>query len=89
MPFGGRDERDEGGVLLVAGLEMVGDEVADGGAGALQLGFVGQVDDQHVELFVVGRRVRAEALEAVDVGLEGVLDISGVPLLRLGLVESG
>ena len=54
LRFRRRDERDECGVLFVAGLEMVGDEVADGGAGALQFGFVGQMDDQDIELLVVG-----------------------------------
>ena len=52
--FCGRNERDERGILVVAGLEMVGDEVADGGAGALQLGFLGKVDNEHVELFFSG-----------------------------------
>ena len=45
LVFRGRDERDEGGFLFVAGLEMVGDEIADGGAGAFQFGFIREVDD--------------------------------------------
>ena len=87
LAFGGGDERHEGGVFAVALLEVVGDEVADGGAGALQLGIAGQVDDQHVELFILGRGVSAKTLETGDVGLESVFDIGGTPRLRLRLVE--
>ncbi len=37
LPFGGRDERDEGSVFFVAGLEMVGNEITNSSARALQL----------------------------------------------------
>ena len=87
MLFGRRDERDEGGVFFVSGLEMVGDEVPDGSAAALQFGFVRQPDNQNVEFFVVGRRVCTKSLVTLDVTFEGVLDVSRVPLLRLGCVE--
>ena len=61
--------------LLVARLEMVGDEIADGGAGALQFGFVGQVDDQHVELSSSGDVYVPRRSKRCDVVLEGVLDV--------------
>jgi hypothetical protein len=66
---------------------MVSDEVADGGAGALQFGFTCQMDDQHVKFFVIGGRVCAEALESGEMGFEGIFDIGGVPLRRLRLVK--
>ncbi len=77
--FRRRDERHEGGILFVAGLEVVGHEVADGGAGPFQFGLIGEVDNQNVELLLFGRRVRAEALVALDVVLEGILHVLAVP----------
>ena len=86
MPFSGRDEGDERGILVVAGPEMVGDKVTDGGPGTLQLRFGRQMDDEHVELVLIRRRVRAEAFVAFDVVFEGIFDVSGVPRLHLGPV---
>ena len=68
--------------------KVVGDEVSDGRAGALQFGFVGEVDDKHVKLFVIGRRASPEAFKAVDVGFAGVFDVSGVPLRGPRFIKS-
>ena len=76
-----------GAILAGAGFEMVGDEIADGGAGALQFKLRRQMDNKNVKLLTVGRGVSAEALEARDVVFEGVLDVGGVPRLRLGFVN--
>jgi hypothetical protein len=46
--FRGRHERNEGGLLAVLGFEMIGDEIADGGAGTLQFGFRRQMDNNYV-----------------------------------------
>ena len=87
MALGGRDERNESSVLLVAGFQVIGHKVADCRPCALQFGFGAQVDDEHVELLVIGRRVCAETFKTRDVGLERVFDVGGVPLRRLGLVK--
>jgi hypothetical protein len=45
------------------------------------------MDDEHVELLVIRRRVSAETFKTGDVILESVLDVLGVPHPRVGLVE--
>ncbi|MFH0341544.1 MAG: hypothetical protein ACHBNF_05300 [Chromatiales bacterium] len=67
---------------------MIGHEVADRGAGAFELRLFREVDDQDIEFLVVGRCVRAKPLIPLDVVLEGVLDVLGVPTLRFGLVNA-
>ena len=49
----------------------------------------GQVDDQHVELFVVGRGVSAEPFVTIDVVLEGILDVRGCSMLTLWIRQCG
>ena len=60
--FRGGDEGNERRVFLIPLLEVIGNEVADGGARALQLGIRGQMHNEHVERFAVRGRVCAEPL---------------------------
>lgn len=87
LPFRGRNERDEGSVFLLTLLQVVGHEIADAGSGALQLGFLGEVNDENVEFFVIGGSVCAKTLEALDVRFESVLDVLAVSREHLRFVE--
>ena len=86
MRFRGRHERNERSILFVARLEMVGHKVADCGAGTLKFRLGSQVYDENVHSLLLGTGVRAQSLIAMDVPLEGVLDILSGPLLRLGFI---
>ena len=85
--LGWRHKCDESGILFVPRLEVVSHEVADGGSGALQFVFPGQVNDQNVQFLIVGRGVGAKPFVTVDMVLEGILDILAVPGRRLGFVN--
>ena len=67
---------------------MVGYKITDGGAGALQFRFVGEVNNQHIQFFVFGRGVSAEALEALDMPPECFLDVLAVAGKGLGFVQA-
>ena len=78
-----RYERNQCRVLFIPFLEVIGNEITDGGTRPFQLGFGGQVNDQHIQRFFTGRSVCPQPLIAVNMVFEGVLDVGGVPLLRL------
>lgn len=82
----GRDEGDEASffVALIA-LELVGNEVTQGGAGALQLVRFSEMDDEHIGQLTLGRFEGSEPLAAFDVGRKG---IGHAHVLRLGFVEA-
>src|SRR6266853_289616 len=67
---------------------MVGNEVANGGAGTFQFPFRSQVNDQQVQLPLLWRCVCAEPLVPVYVVLEGVFDVLASPRLGLGFVNA-
>ena len=66
---------------------MVGNKVADGGAGTLELRFTGQMNYKDVELLIFWRSIRAEPLIALNMIFEGILDVGCIPTLRFGFVD--
>ena len=86
--FGRRNERHQRGVLLVALLEMVGHEIAGGGARPLQLRISGQMDDQNIKLPLIRGGIGSQPFVTVDMLLEGILDVLRGPLLGLGFVHA-
>lgn len=63
----------------------MGDEITQGGAGALQFEGFGKVNNEHVGQFGIGGFKRAQPLAAFDVGHEG---IGYEHVLHLRLVEA-
>ena len=85
--FGRRKEGDKSGVFAVALLQMIGNEIADGRAGAFQLGFFREMDNENVELFSFGRSVSAKTLEFFNMVFESIFDVGGVRRLRFRFVN--
>jgi len=85
--FRRRNEGNEGGVFFVSCFEVMGNKITDGGAGARQFGSCRQMDDQDIQLLIIGRSVGAEPLVTGYMVFEGVLDIATAPCLGFGCVD--